>query len=149
MLEQNQIASQQKQDQILVSAKAVDERTKAMGALMEAIDKRTHRIENLSLGTTKALAKGFNEVKNHITTAADNTLPTIFVIVPKEEDPTDIEEILEEAKAAQQAYHEGKKLQTGEKLLSLGLKCTDKVGKLYGTVTAVASDPVGTIKSKV
>ena len=56
-------------DQILASAKVVDERTKAMGALIEAIDERTHRIENLSLGTRKALAKGFNEVKNAFKTS--------------------------------------------------------------------------------
>ena len=57
--------------------------------------------------------------------------------------------IREEALAAQQAYANGEKLKTGKKLYSFGLKCADKVGKLYGTVTAVASDPVGTIKSKV
>ena len=136
-------------DQILASAKVVDERTKAIDARTKEIDERTRVIVDLSIGTQKALARGVNELKHHITTAADNTLPTIFVIVPKEQNPTDIEEILEEAKAAQQAFHEGKKLKTGEKLLYLGLKCADKVGKLYGTVTAVASDPVGTIKSKV
>ena len=118
-------------------------------ARLQAIDERTRIIENLGIGTMKALAKGVNELKNHITTAADNTLPTMFVIVQKEPEPTDMEEIREEALAAQQAYANGEKLKTGKKLYSFGLKCADKVGKLYGTVTAVASDPVGTIKSKV
>ena len=118
-------------------------------ARLQAIDERTRVIVDLSIGTQKALATGINEVKKHITTAADNTLPTIFAIVPKEPEPTDMEEIREDALAVQQAYANGVKLKTGKKLYSLGRKCADKVGKLYGTVTAVANDPVGTIKSRV
>ena len=118
-------------------------------ARLQAIDERTRIIMDLSIGTQKALATGFNEVKKHITTAADNMLPTIFVIVPKEPEPTDMEEIREEALAAQKAYANGEKLKTGKKLLSFGLKCAEKAGKLYGTVTSVANDPVGTIMSKV
>mmetsp|Transcript_5671 Transcript_5671/g.13131 ORF Transcript_5671/g.13131 Transcript_5671/m.13131 type:complete len:815 (+) Transcript_5671:732-3176(+) len=141
--------AESRQDHILALAKAVDEQTKAIDARTKEIDERTRVIVDLSIGTQKAIAKGVNELKNHITTAHDNMLPTIFVIVPKEQDPTDMEEILEEAKAAQQAFHEGKKLRTGKKLYSFGRKCADKAGKIYGTVTAVASDPVGTIKSTI
>ena len=44
---------------------------------------------------------------------------------------------------------EGKKLETGTKLFAMARKATNKVGKVYGTVTSLASDPAGTISSAI
>ena len=121
---------------ISLGVQAIDDRTKA-------IDERTKRIEGLALATKADLARGVSELKKHVTAAADETIPTCFVILPAPKEPSELEELRREAAEAQNAATLS---QASGKAYKFGKHAVSSAMKLYGSVSAAVQDPLGAVK---
>ena len=97
-MEESLRRAEETNDKILAKAEAIDRRT-------QVIETRTKHIEGLTLATKAALARGIDELKKVVTAAADDTVPTVFVIFPVPKAATEGEEETVEAMGTGIANH--------------------------------------------
>ena len=115
---------------LLAKIEEINERTKAIDDRTKAIDDRTKRIEGLAHSLKASLSQGVAELKKHVTAAADDTMPTCFVILPKQ---SDWEPSLVPADA--------------EAAYKLGEHAITSAMQLYSSVSATVADPIGATKN--
>ncbi len=128
---------------LLKKIEDIQERTMRIDNRTRAIDERTKRIEGLALATKADLSRGVSELKKHVTAAADETIPTCFVILPAPEEPSELKELRREAAEAQDAATLS---QASGKAYKFGKHAVTSVMKLYGSVSAAVQDPLGAVK---
>ena len=95
-MEESLRRAEETNDKILAKTEAIDRRTRV-------IEARTKRIEGLTLATKAALGRGIDELKKVVTAVADDTVPTVFNIIPVPKKATEAEALQLEAAEAHAA----------------------------------------------
>ena len=125
-----------RQDKILANTKAIDRRTRV-------IEARTKRIEGLTLATKAALGRGIDELKKVVTAVADDTVPTVFNIMPVPKKATEAEALQLEAAEAHAAMKSRKAFEASKTSFKMAKRMAYSATRLYNSVSEAVSDPYG------
>mmetsp|Transcript_49080 Transcript_49080/g.138976 ORF Transcript_49080/g.138976 Transcript_49080/m.138976 type:complete len:829 (+) Transcript_49080:968-3454(+) len=153
---------------LLEEVKAMREESKATSSKIEALQTLTLENQTLAIANQKAIEQRFLEVKTGMVELSDNTIPTIFVIVPaSNKDPSingalmdefqeasecEKEEAREDTKLfdeGREANKHGKKVKKIEKCINYAVRKVEQAQELFSTFEAAISDPAAAIKAKV
>ena len=78
-----------------------------------------------------------------MTAAVDDTVPTVFVIVPAPKKPSEAEELMRDAEKARAAIESGETLEATKTTFRVAKRMVASATKLYNSVSETVSDPYG------
>ena len=78
-----------------------------------------------------------------MTAAVDDTVPTVFVIVPAPKEANEAEELMRDAEKARAAIESGKTLEATKTTFRVAKRMVASATKLYNSVSEAVSDPYG------
>ena len=82
-------------------------------------------------------------MKKIVTAAVDNTVPTVFVIVPAPKEPSEVEELMRDAEKARATIESGETLEATKTTFRVAKRMVASATKLYNSVSEAVSDPYG------
>ena len=135
-MEESLRRAEETNDKILAKAEAIDRRT-------QVIETRTKHIEGLTLATKAALGRGIDELKKVVTAAADDTVPTVFVIFPVPKAATEAKALQREAAEAHAASKSGNSLGASKTSFKAAKRVVASAARMYNSVSEAVSDPYG------
>ena len=135
-MEESLRRAEETNDKILAKTEAIDRRTRV-------IEARTKRIEGLTLATKAALGRGIDELKKVVTAVADDTVPTVFNIMPVPKKATEAEALKLEAAEAHAAMKSRKAFEASKTSFKMAKRMAYSATRLYNSVSEAVSDPYG------
>ena len=78
-----------------------------------------------------------------MTAAVDDTVPTVFVIVPAPKEANEAEELMRDAEKARAAIESGETLEATKTTFRVAKRMVASATKLYNSVSEAVSDPYG------
>ena len=124
----------QKIEEIRVGVQAID-------AGMKVLDERTRVILGVALEIKYELARRFEEMARRLTATLEDNHPTVFVIIPTPEDPSDAEQLLNDAAEAKKAAKEKRVFKMSAKVVKFGNRAVASTVKLCEKVSSTAKNP--------
>ena len=82
-------------------------------------------------------------MKKIVTAAVDDTVPTVFVIVPAPKEANEAEELMRDAEKARAAIESGKTLEATKTTFRVAKRMVASATNLYNSVSEAVSDPYG------
>ena len=115
--------------------------TERIDAGMKVLDERTRVILGVALEIKYELARRFEEMARRLTATLEDNHPTVFVIIPTPEDPSDAEQLLNDAAEAKKAAKEKRVFKMSAKVVKFGNRAVASTVKLCEKVSSTAKNP--------